>query len=353
MSESNSNDRSHGVNLKASARFWEPRRIWYNAVLLLIVLVWVVWTWPHFRPAMNWVAFGKMSVLAALANLCYCGGYVAEGFIQPLLPQAFWGRARWTVWIAGTLLAILLSNYWIADEIYPDVQQNAANVVIGADETGNASIASNMNFPAPLAVISFLGASLGLIFALAAALIFWFARKRRYARYALMTIVLGGISYFSLLFAFSALSRSVALQRGQEKYFCEIDCHLAYSIVDVTSKSDAQGSDYQVTLRTRFDQRSISRHRPQDAPLAPSLRNVRLIDSTGHEYTAVTISGMSLTTPLTPAESYATQLQFRVPKNASGLRLLVNTVPAWPDRLLIGDENSLGHKKTYFALCPF
>jgi hypothetical protein len=43
-------------------------------------------------------------------------------------------------------------------------------------------------------------------------------------------------------------------------------------------------------------------------------------------------------------------LEFKVPKDARGLRLLIETVPGWPDRLVIGDENSLGHKKTYFAL---
>jgi hypothetical protein len=32
------------------------------------------------------------------------------------------------------------------------------------------------------------------------------------------------------------------------------------------------------------------------------------------------------------------------------LRLLINTIPRWPDRLVIGDENSWLHKKTYFAL---
>ena len=55
-------------------------------------------------------------------------------------------------------------------------------------------------------------------------------------------------------------------------------------------------------------------------------------------------------TPLKPAESYTTQLEFTVPKDATGLRLLLNTIPAWPDHLVIGDENSWGHRKTYFAL---
>jgi hypothetical protein len=350
MDEMKGNGDRQAVNLKDAARFWEPCRIWYNGVLFLIVVLWVVFTWPHFRPAMNWVALGKMAVLGLLANLCYCAGYAAEGFIQPLLPQALWRWARWAVWTAGMLLAILLSNYWIADEIYPDVQPDAANAVLGGNVTGSVTMASNMNFPAPLAVVGFLGACVGLFLAVAAVVIFWLARKRRFARYALVTTGAGIVVYFALLFAFSAGSRASTLARGQEKYFCEIDCHLAYAVMDVSTRSVGSLSDYVVTLRTRFDETTISPHRPKDAPLMPSPREVQVIDSEGRVYSAVATAGTSLMTPLKPGESYTTQVDFRIPKDAGGLRLLLNTIPQWPDRLVIGDENSWGHEKTYFAL---
>ena len=61
-----------------------------------------------------------MTILGLLANLCYCAAYVAEFFIQGALPAKFWRRARYAVWVAGMLLAIVITNYWIADEIYPD-----------------------------------------------------------------------------------------------------------------------------------------------------------------------------------------------------------------------------------------
>jgi hypothetical protein len=54
--------------------------------------------------------------------------------------------------------------------------------------------------------------------------------------------------------------------------------------------------------------------------------------------------------PLKPAGSYTTQLGFNLPKNATGLRLLINTTPGWRELVVIGDENSWLHKKTYFAL---
>ena len=57
-----------------------------------------------------------------------------------------------------------------------------------------------------------------------------------------------------------------------------------------------------------------------------------------------------LSRPLKPAESYTTQLGFNLPKYATGLRLLIKTTPGWRDLVVIGDENSWLHKKTYFAL---
>ena len=350
MNERNPTGNEKRVDLKDAARFWERNRLWYNAVLLLVVVLWVVFTWPHFRPAMNLVALGKMTVLALLANLCYCAGYAMEGFIQPLVQQAYWRRVRWTVWIVGTLLAILLTNYWIVDEIYPDVNPDAAAIVGVKGVTGSLTMASNMNFPAPLAVIGFLGACVGLVLAVAALIIFWLARKRRFARYAAVSMGTGLAIYFGLLIGFSVGSRANVLSRGQEKHFCEIDCHLAYSVVNVETHADAISNDYVVTLRTRFDETTTSPHRPKDAPLTPSPREVWLIDNAGREYAPVSSSGTSLMTPLRPAESYTTELEFSVPKDASGLRLLLNTTPAWPDHLVIGDENSWGHKKTYFAL---
>lgn len=337
---------------REAAHFWEPRRLWYNAMLSAVVLLWLIFTWPHFLPALNLVALGKMMVLAILANACYCTAYGAEFFIQGLLPQPLWRPCRWAIWVLGMLLALVTENYWIADEIYPDVQQGASALVGGASTMGGASIASNMNFPAPVAILGFLAACGGFVLCIGAMVVFWFARKPKFARVAGVSVAAGIVVYLALLLGFSAGSHDIALAPGQEKYFCEIDCHLAYSVSRVTAKPTTDATEYYVALRTRFDQTTISPNRPKDALLLPSPREVQLIDANGHKFAPTSTDGTPLMTPLKPGDSYTTELEFRVPKDARGLRLLLNTTPGWPDHLVIGDENSWLHGKTYFTLEP-
>lgn len=330
-----------------AVRFWERNRIWYNAILIAIALLWLLLTYPHFRGALNWPDFGRMCILGLLANACYGAAYVAEFFMQAALPSIYWRRTRWTIWVIGILLAILIENYWIADEIYPDFPQNGTSSQVAFTSAGHGS---NMNFPPHLAVVGFLAASIGLFVACASLLIFWFARKPKFAKVAGLSIGGGAVVYFGLLMGFSATSHEENLLRGQEKYFCEIDCHLAYSIMDVHIRTEGNSNEYLVSLRTRFDETTISGQRPKDATLTPSPREVWVIDGQGHPYEPVSTAGTSLITSLKPADSYTTELSFRIPKEASGLRLLIQTTPSWPDRVLIGDENSWLHKKTYFAL---
>ena len=349
MTNQSLNSGGNVLSLRDAARFWERGRIFYNAILIAIVLLWVVLTWPHFRPALSLSPLLAMVVLGLLANVCYSAAYGAE--IVLLRNSSLSSRRlRWALWSMGTLFALVLENYWIADEIYPSVPNDMPNFFGAQSAVGPSSFASNLNFPAPLGVLGFLAAAGGVFVAVAAALIFWFARKPKFARMAALILSAGAVVYFGLLLGFSAGSHSEILARGQEKYFCEIDCHLAYAIVDVKAQPEAESTRYVVALRTRFDETTISAQRPKDAPLTPSPREVRVIDANGREYTPASTEGTQLVTPIKPGDSYTTELEFDVPKDAAGLRLLINTRPQWPDHLVIGDENSWLHKKTYFAL---
>jgi hypothetical protein len=84
-------------------------------------MIWLVASWPHFRPALTWTSLLLLAILALLANACYCAAYLVDIPMQQLSVGAARNRTRWALWVIGTLFAILLANYWIVDEIYPFV----------------------------------------------------------------------------------------------------------------------------------------------------------------------------------------------------------------------------------------
>jgi hypothetical protein len=110
-------------------RYWETRRVLYNAVLTTVAVLWVVLTWPHFRPVQlmgippgeTHPALLILIILAFLANVSYCAAYVVDIPLQ--LTFVAWRKYRWALLLTGTLFALLIENYWIADEIYPFVPQ--------------------------------------------------------------------------------------------------------------------------------------------------------------------------------------------------------------------------------------
>ena len=67
-------------------RYWEPRRVLYNAVLTAVAGSWVVLTWPHFRsvqlmgipPGDTHPVLMILIVLAFLANVCYSAAYLVD-----------------------------------------------------------------------------------------------------------------------------------------------------------------------------------------------------------------------------------------------------------------------------------
>jgi uncharacterized MAPEG superfamily protein len=108
-------------------RYWESRRLLYNAVLSAVAAGWVIRTWPHFHsvrlmdvpPGDTHPVLMILIILVFLANVCYCAAYLVDIPLQ--LTFVNWHKHRWGLLLTGTLFAILVENYWIADEIYPFV----------------------------------------------------------------------------------------------------------------------------------------------------------------------------------------------------------------------------------------
>ena len=112
--------RSFAVSLADAARFWEPRRIYYNLLLLAVTAFWSIESWPHFRGALQLTPLLLFGVLAFLANICYSAAYISDLLAQRYALALISARKRWALWTIGTLFAMLLASYWINDEIYPD-----------------------------------------------------------------------------------------------------------------------------------------------------------------------------------------------------------------------------------------
>jgi hypothetical protein len=108
--------------LANAMRFWEPRRLLYNAALGAFVVIWVVATWPHFRSALVLSSLRYLAVYALIVNVCYCAAYLADVLVRESAAGPVRRRRRWALWWLGTALTILVENYWIADEIYPFVR---------------------------------------------------------------------------------------------------------------------------------------------------------------------------------------------------------------------------------------
>lgn len=211
---------------------------------------------------------------------------------------------------------------------------------------------------APLAVLAFLGACMAVVACFAAITYCSLTGRLRQAKIWLLVMGSGLGAYAALLLGVSLFSKEYVLGAGVEKYFCEIDCHLAYSVQNVQqakniSGQTAHGNFYVVTLRTRFDERTISARRPKDAPLTPNPRNIVVLDADGQAYAPVMeprdAGTRPMTTPLIPGESYLTRLVFDLPANVREPRLYVDNAP-WPNRVLIGHEDSPLHGKIYFRL---
>ena len=216
---------------------------------------------------------------------------------------------------------------------------------------------TNVNLAAPIGALAFLGT--GLLFAVAilgllGALI---ARKFRFARFVLVIMLVLGGSYLAAMLGFSLASHEKVLARGEEKHFCEIDCHLAYSIAntrqtktlgDLPNQATAQGVYTIVTIKTRFDETTIAPWRG-DGQLYPNNRVLTLVDDSRNRYSPVMQTGTPLVTPLRPSGSYTTDVAFDLPANAKPTALLINEAD-WITHLIIGNENSPLHRQAKFQL---
>lgn len=211
---------------------------------------------------------------------------------------------------------------------------------------------------APLVALAFLGTGFLLVCSAVGAGVAFAARRAVLARGIAAAGLAVAVVYATLLAGASVLSRDRTLRPGERKYFCEMDCHIAY---DVTAVAAVEAGTRAVTLRTWFDPSTIAPFRG-DGPLSPGPRDVYVVDEAGRRYapspeaTEAWEKAHGASTPLgrelRPGESYTTTLVFELPPGMRAPRLFVGDPAGGVERVLIGHENSPMHGRVYFALPP-
>lgn len=104
--------------LRAAARFWEPRRIGYNLVLFAVTACWAIRSWPLLRPVLTLSAVPHALVFLAIFNAMYCVAYLID---LPLQDASRIGAIRRVLWMLGTIFAAVVWSYWLNDEIGADL----------------------------------------------------------------------------------------------------------------------------------------------------------------------------------------------------------------------------------------
>ena len=97
--------------LTDAIRYWELRRIVYNAILAGIVVAVLMLQWPASRSALSIDLVQGLFILAILANVAYCAAYVVDIVAQYSGFSAAWKRYRWLLFAIGVVFAGIIARF--------------------------------------------------------------------------------------------------------------------------------------------------------------------------------------------------------------------------------------------------
>ena len=98
--------------LSEAIRYWEPRRLLYNAILLIVVVAIFALNLPGSLARLNAGLALFLFVLAVLANVAYCACYLVDVVVQLSAFRTTWLRYRWTLFLIGALFAAALTYFF-------------------------------------------------------------------------------------------------------------------------------------------------------------------------------------------------------------------------------------------------
>ena len=92
-------------------RYWEPRRLFYNLILVAVVAITFWLNLPSSRAAITIDSILWLFLLAVLANVAYCAAYIVDLFVQASAFRSHWQQFRWLLFALGSAFAAVLSRY--------------------------------------------------------------------------------------------------------------------------------------------------------------------------------------------------------------------------------------------------
>ena len=93
-------------------RYWEPRRLFYNLLLLVVVAMTFWLNLPSSRAAMTIDSILWLFLLAVVANgLAGCAAYIVDLFVQASAFRSQWHQFRWLLYALGSAFAAVLTRY--------------------------------------------------------------------------------------------------------------------------------------------------------------------------------------------------------------------------------------------------
>ncbi|HEY0428010.1 MAG TPA: DUF4352 domain-containing protein [Pyrinomonadaceae bacterium] len=179
----------------------------------------------------------------------------------------------------------------------------------------------------------------------------------------LKTFVLGGLTvwfvfYAAIFFIASVFSEEKTLALNEPKEFCGfyLDCHLHTAVTNVRKAKTlgdrtANGEFYIVKVKVFSD--------AKQATMGLLTVDAKVVDDQKREFARDGQAEANLGEQppfekrITPAESFEKEIVFDLPTDAKGARLDLREgygIDHWIEAILVGDEDSFGHKRNYFKL---
>jgi hypothetical protein len=97
--------------LADALRYWEPRRLVYNALLASIVVAVFAFKWTQLVQHASVDLFLGLFLLAVLANVVYCAAYLADLFVQRAGLREWRDRVRVVLFAVGLAFASVIAQF--------------------------------------------------------------------------------------------------------------------------------------------------------------------------------------------------------------------------------------------------